>query len=457
MAKSKIIKKPMIRKEGEEEVRPEIRVAKSSKSLQTLRGFKDILPIDQPYWDIVRATYNDFSNHYGFGKIDLPIVEDVNVFARSVGMDTEVVQKQMFVFDDYSGDQVVLRPEATASVVRAYINHGMLNLPQPVKLSYFAPMFRYERPQSGRYRQFYQLGFEVLGETNAVIDAQQIIMAYQFLKELGIETRIQINSLGTPADRKAYKQKLVAYYKTHAKQMEPHDLENLKTNPFRLLDSKDEKMLAIREDAPQILDFLSDESKNHLTKVLEYVDEMGVTYDLNPFLVRGLDYYNHTVFEVWAANDPKAEQMALGGGGRYDGLVEVMGGRPTPGAGFALGVERVILKMKDLQITPTQLFKPGILVAQLGDAARRKAMVMFEKLRQEKLPVTESFSKDNLKTQLEHANKLGVRYTLIIGQKELTEGTVLIRDMEGGVQETIPYGKIVKEMKKRFEINGDGK
>lgn len=450
MAKAKLTKKP-VKKENPEEQRPEIKISKSQKTPQLLRGFKDTLPVDQAYWDAIRQRYQDFSDHYGFGRIDSPILEEAGLFARSVGYDTELVQKEMFLFQDYSGDSVVMRPEATASVVRAYINHGMLNLPQPVKLSYIGPMFRYERPQSGRYRQFNQLGYEVLGDANPVIDAQLIIMAYQLLKELGIDTRIQINSLGTPAERKTYKQKLVAYYKTQAKYMQEHDLKNLAKNPMRLLDSKDEKMLAIREDAPQILDFLSDESKNHLTKVLEYVDEMEVAYDLNPYLVRGLDYYSHTVFEVWSAGDQKAEQMALGGGGRYDGLVELLGGRPTAAAGFALGIERIVLKLKELQKEPAPAFKPQIMVAQLGDAARRKAMGMFEKLRQEKLPVVEAFSKDNLKTQLEHANKLGVRYTLIIGQKELTEGTVLIRDMEGGVQETIPYTKIVREMKKRFE------
>jgi histidyl-tRNA synthetase len=449
MTKQKTTKKPM-KKEGDEEVRIELRVSKSQKTPQTLRGFKDVLPVDQRYWDAVRGKLQSFSDSYGFSKIETPIVEDVALFARSVGMDTELVQKEMFVFEDHSGDQIVLRPEATASVARAYINHGMINLPQPVKLSYMGPMFRYERPQSGRYRQFHQLGYEVLGDANPVIDAQMIIMAYTMLKELGIPTRIQINSLGTAADRKLYKQKLVAYYKTQQKYMQEHDLKNLAKNPMRLLDSKDEKMMAIREDAPQILDFLSDESKNHLTKVMEFVDELGVEYDLNPFLVRGLDYYSHTVFEIWAGNDPKAEQIALGGGGRYDGLVEILGGRPTPAAGFAIGIERVILKMKELLIEPAPSFKPMMMVAQLGDAARRKAMVLFEKLRQEGLPVVECFSKDNLKNQLEMANKLAVKYTLIIGQKELTEGTVLIRDMEGGVQETLPFPKIVKEMKKRF-------
>jgi len=429
-----------------------IRVSKGAKTPQTLRGFKDILPVDQKYWYIVNDVAEKLAFNYSFEKIDLPIVEDVSLFARTIGTDSDLVQKEMFVFEDLGGDQVVLRPEGTASVARAYVNHGMINLPQPVKLWYTGPMFRYERPQSGRYRQFHQFGFEVLGDQSPVIDAQLMIMAHNFFKYMGIDVVIQVNSLGTPADRKLYKQKLVAYYKTQKKYLQEHDLENLAKNPFRLLDSTEEKMLAIREDAPQILDFLSDESKKHLTTVLEYLDELAVPYELNPYLVRGLDYYSQTVFEIWPKNDERGGQLALGGGGRYNSLVEQLGGRPTPSAGFAVGIERVILKMKELEVPVAEPFIPNILVAQLGDAARRKSMSIFEDLRQAGLKVVENFSKDNLKTQLDTANKRGVKYTLIIGQQELSDGTVLVRDMEGGVQETIPFSKIVKEMKKRFGL-----
>jgi len=448
----KVIKSKPAKKSSEAERKITVRVSKSAKMPQTVRGFKDILPVDQKYWHHIASTVEQLANNYSFEKIDLPILEDVNLFVRSVGQDSDIVQKEMFVFEDLGGDQVALRPEGTASVVRAYNNHGMLNLPQPVKLWYMGPMFRYERPQSGRYRQFHQFGFEVLGDASPVIDAQLMIMVHNFFKAMGVEIVIQVNSLGTPADRKLYKQKLVAYYKTQKKYLQEHDLENLAKNPLRLLDSKDEKMIAIREDAPQMLDFLSDESKKHLTNVLEYLDQLEIPYELNPYLVRGLDYYTQTVFEVWAKNDEHGGNMALGGGGRYDLLVEQLGGRPTAAAGFAIGIERAILKMKELEVVIPEPFKADIMVAQLGDAARRKSMSIFEELRVAGLRVVETFSKDNLKTQLDTANKRGVKYTLIIGQQELSDGTVLVRDMEGGVQETIPFGKITKEMKKRFGL-----
>lgn len=448
MPAKKAVKKPAKKKEQKEEVA--IKIPRSSKTPQVVRGFKDILPIDQKFWSLISKNATRLADVYSFEKIDLPMLEEAGLFVRAVGEDTEVVSKEMFVFQDKGGDVVALRPEGTAGIARAYINHGMLNMPQPVKLWYMGPMFRYERPQSGRYRQFHQVGYEIIGEKSPVIDAQMIIVAYNLLKDLGLNVTMQVNSLGSKADRKLYKQKLVAYYKTQTKYMQEHDLENLKKNPLRLLDSKDEKMVAIREDAPQILDFLSDESKKHLTQVLEYLDELDVPYELNPFLVRGLDYYSDTVFEVWAANDEKGGQAALGGGGRYDSLIEELGGRETPAAGFALGLERVILKMKELELPVPEPYKPEILVAQLGDSARKKAMDIFEKLRQEGLNVIESFSKSNLKIQLDYANRRGVRYTLIIGQQELNEGVVMVRDMEGGVQESVPLNKIIKEMKKRF-------
>ena len=229
--------------------------------------------------------------------------------------------------------------------------------------------------------------------------------------------------------------------------MDDEQKETLKNNPLRLLDSKDEKMKAILEDAPQILDFLSDDSRKKLMTVLEYLDELEVPYELNPYLVRGLDYYTQTIFEIWGADDPRKGQMALGGGGRYDQLIEDLGGRDnTPAAGFALGLERVILKMKELEEEIQPAYKPQIMVAQLGEEARRKAMQMFENLRREGLQVIEAFSKSNLKQQLDVANKRGVRYTLIIGAAELHDGVVLVRDMEGGMQETVPYKKIVKDM-----------
>jgi histidyl-tRNA synthetase len=449
--KKKVTEKKTVAKKIPVKKEQEIKMPRTNKTPQTVRGFKDVLPVDQVYWDYIRKVIPAMAASYSYDRIMLPILEDVSLFIRGVGIDTEVVQKEMFVFETKGEEVVALRPEGTASIARSYINHGMVNLPQPVKLFYMGEMFRYERPQSGRYRQFNQAGFEVLGESSPVIDAQLIIIAHRILKELGVDVVMQVNSLGSPADRKAYTKKLVTYLKTQTKYMDDDQKETLKGNPLRLLDSKDEKMLAILEDAPQILDNLSDESRKHLMTVLEYLDEMDVPYEVNPYLVRGLDYYTETVFEIWTAQDKRGSQSALGGGGRYDELIKTLGGRETPAAGFALGLERVILKMKEKEEALEPVFQPKILVAQLGESARRKAMQVFEDLREAGLDVIESFSKSNLKQQLDVANKRGVRYTLIIGSAELHDGVVLVRDMEGGMQETIPLKKIVKEMIKRFE------
>lgn len=424
----------------------------TKKVPQTLRGFKDILPSEQKYWDLIRKKVHGISLDYGFERIDLPFLEETALFVRSVGKETDIVEKEMFSFLDRGGENVSLRPEATASAARAYINHGMLNLPQPVKLYYMGPMFRYDRPQSGRYRQFYQFGFEALGDSHPVLDAQMIILSYNFFKELGIDANIQINSIGCPGCRKEYRVQLVNYYKSQRNDLCESCKSRLTKNPLRLLDCKEEKCSAITEDAPQIVDWLCDECKNHFVRVLEFLDELEIPYNLNPHLVRGLDYYTKTVFEIWTESAEKKAQSALGGGGRYDGLMELLGGRATPAVGVAIGIERTILKIKELEISVPERENPDIFIAQLGEAAKRKSMVLYESFRQEGIKIAESFAKDGLKNQLDLANKLKVKYTLILGQKELSEGTILLRDMEGGVQETINYSKAVKEVKKRLGL-----
>ncbi len=442
-----------VKKTAKEKIRAEIKphLAKAAKRTpQLLRGFKDILPTEQKYWDFVRKKTKNIAQIYGFERIDLPILEETALFIRSVGKETDIVEKEMFSFEDRGGENISLRPEATASVARAYINHGMLNLPQPVRVFYLGPMFRYDRPQSGRYRQFNQVGFEALGDINPVLDAQMVIVSCNIFKELGIDVNIQINSIGCPNCRKEYKVQLVNYYKSQKSDLCEDCKARLSKNPLRLLDCKEEKCMAIAEDAPQIVDWLCDECKNHFVKVLEFLDELEINYNLNPRLVRGLDYYTKTVFEIWPESNEKKAQNALGGGGRYDNLIEMLGGRPTPAVGASIGIERTILRIKELEIAVPEPEKPDILVAQLGEAAKRKALGFYEELRKEGFNIAESFAKDGLKNQLDVANKLGVKYTLILGQKELSEGTILLRDMEGGIQETINYNKIVKELKKRL-------
>lgn len=417
---------------------------------QLLRGMKDLLPGDQPYWwwifDVLRRTATD----YGFSRIETPILEAMNLFVRSVGDLTDIVQKEMYNFTDKGGENVALRPEGTAGVVRAYIEHGMLNVPQPVKLWYFGQFFRHDRPQAGRYRQFWQFGCESLGVDHPVVDAQMIMLVRSVLLTLGLEATVQINSIGDQAVRAQYGKTLQAFLRPKKSDLTDEQKLTLQKNPMRLLDSKDPEIQAMLAEAPQIVDVLDEASREHFVRVLEYLDEGEVPYVLNPKLVRGLDYYNRTVFEFWPAGD-ETGAGSLGGGGRYDGLVEMLGGRPTPAAGFALGVDRLVLQLKEKNIQPPADRQPVIYLAQLGEPARKKMMKLFELLRKEGIRVAENLTRDGLKQQLEAANALKAHYTIIIGHKELMDNTVLIRDMENGIQEVIAYDKIVAEMKKRVE------
>jgi len=424
----------------------------SSKTPQLLRGFKDILPVDQVYWQFIRKTVENFANGYGFSRIDLPFLEEAGLFIRSIGKQTDIVEKEMFTFTDQGQGTVVLRPEATASVARAYISHGMVNLSQPVKLYYFGPMFRRERPQSGRQRQFHQFGFEIVGDSNPVIDAQIIAITNNFFHQIGLDQiSIQVNSIGCSECRKTYIQELVTYYRSKRKLLCEDCKKRLTKNPLRLLDCKTPSCQFIKAEAPQIVDWLDDECKAHFMKVVEYLDELNISYKLNSHLVRGLDYYTRTVFEIWPGEEDKGAQSVLGGGGRYDDLVELLGDRETPAMGVAVGVERTILQLKQKEIAIPLEVTPEVFLAQIGDQAKIKSLILFEQLRQENIRIVENFAKDSLKSQLELANKLKVKYALILGQKEVMDGTILIRDMESGVQEIIDFTKTIQELKKKLK------
>lgn len=441
----------------EKKVVKEIKKPKKTKrDLSTVTGMRDILPQDQKYWERVREVAKQISKDYDYERIDTPILEYSELFVRGVGSQTDIVEKEMFSFVDQGGDSLVLRPEGTASVVRAYIQHGLLNHTQPVKFFYEGPLFRHEKPQSGRYRQFFQFGFEAIGEDNPALDAQLILMGWNSLNDLGIESVIQVNSIGCKECREEYKKALVKYYKTKSKLLCENCKNKMGRNPLRLLDCKEEGCRSLREDSPQILDYLDDACKNHFMKVIGYLDELDLPYVLNPYIVRGLDYYTRTIFEYWAIDDVEGKN-ALGGGGRYDGLIKILGGREeTPACGLAMGMDRIVAKMREKNIEVPEE-RIDVFVAQLGDAAKKKAMVMYENLRKNgSFTVSQAFHKDSLKKQLEIANKMRVKFTLIIGQKEVGDGTIMLRDMQGGVQEVIDFNKIERELKKRLEKYNEG-
>jgi histidyl-tRNA synthetase len=426
----------------------------SKKQYQSVRGTYDILPEAQPRYQAVTARFKRLVQNAGFGLIDTPMFEDAGVFTRSVGDGSDIVDKEMYILQDRGGDDLALRPEGTAGVVRAFIQHGMASLPKPVKLAYTGPMFRYERPQAGRYRQHTQLGLEVFGETNPSVDAQVILLALRFYRSLGLtDTVVQINSLGDAADRTKYLNVLVEYLEDNVKQLAPLDQERLKKNPLRVLDSKEKESQAILAKAPQILNYLSDECRTHLTGVLEYLDELKISYELNPYLVRGFDYASRTVFEFYGQRE--GSQSAIGGGCRYNQLVEQLGGPATPGVGFAIGLERVLLELEQRGIEVPVETVPSVYVASLGEPARLAAFKLIEELLDAGVTATGAVDRDGIGGQLDRANKLGVNYAIIIGQKEVAEQTVILRDMTTGAQEMIPLGKIATDMRKRFGITTD--
>jgi len=450
-------KKPYRAKTSSAKKEEELKKPKLTK-YSKLKGMKDVLFDEYKYWDLVIKKASDLAGTYGFKRMDIPVLESEALYEKSTGKATDIVTKEMYSFVDKSGDRIALRPEATPGLARAYNDHGMFNMPQPVKALFIGPLFRHEKPQSGRYRQHTQFDLEMFGEESPVADAQLLIIAYNFFKELQIDVEIQINSIGCKECRVDYVKKLVSFYKERGKRSKLCNdcKKRLVKNPLRLLDCKEKDCMEIREDAPQIVDYLCDDCRDHFVKVLEYLDEFDIEYNLNSHLVRGLDYYNKTVFEfstketVVEGETPK-KQIALGGGGRYDGLIEQMGGRETSALGFGIGIERVIMKIKELNIPLKKDNDNVIFVAQLGDQARRKAMVLFEDLRRSGFTVRQSFTKDALKNQLEEANRLGAKYTLIIGQKEILDKTVMIRDMESGVQEVVDFKKVLAETEKRLK------
>ena len=417
--------------------------------LQSLRGMYDVLPETAIQLDYLTAAFKEVVEAAGYGHITTPILEDTALFVRGVGNETDIVSKEMYTFNDRSDNSITLRPEATAGIVRAYIEHGMGSLPQPVRLYTYGPFFRYERPQAGRLRQLNQLGVEVFGDASPSVDAQVIILADRFLRRLRLpNTTLQINTIGDSACRPSYRKALMEYLTDNETKLAEIDRERIKTNPLRVLDSKDPKTQAILADAPQTLNYLCDDCQAHFAGVLEYLDDLGVEYELNPMLVRGLDYYSRTVFEFYGERE--GAQASLAGGGRYDQLVETLGGTPTPAFGFGMGLERLLLETEAAGVLPAVPAQKRVYVASLGEPARLAAFRLIERLLDAGIAATGSVDRDGIGGQLGRADKLGVPYAVIIGQKEVQEGIVLLRDMTNSAQETFDDSAIIAELQSRF-------
>jgi histidyl-tRNA synthetase len=432
------------------------KVGRPKKIYQTPPGMHDLLPEDWVYFQKIFNVVEDVANFYGFFRIETPILEPTELFEKGIGLTTDIIEKQMYNFRTKGGDCLSLRPEGTAPIVRSYIQQGMQNLLQPVKLWHYGPFFRYEHPQAGRYRQFWQFGFEIFGEENPIIDAQLIQIFYNILKELKFRNLIiEVNSIGCPSCRAYYKKLLVSYFKGREVSLCADCRRRLRDNPLRILDCKEEKCQPTKSQAPQIIDHLCEGCHHHFKEVLEFLDELELPYHLNPYLVRGLDYYTKTVFEIFLETKKENEdfsRVALLGGGRYDNLVKVLGGKETPACGGAAGIERIVELIKKEQIRfRTVASQPKVFLAQLGPLAKRKSLKLFEGFREAGISAAESFGRDSLKAQLRIADRLGVKFTLILGQKEALEGTVIIREMATGKQEVVKLDKAVREIRRRIK------
>lgn len=405
-----------------------------SKRIASIRGMNDILPADTPLWQWFESTVAQLLGRYGYSEIRTPIVEQTDLFRRSIGEVTDIVEKEMYTFADRNGDSLTLRPEGTASCVRAAEQHGLLHN-QVQRLWYTGPMFRHERPQAGRYRQFHQVGVEAFGMAGPDIDGELILLTHRLWQALGLREQVvlEINTLGSPEDRRNYRAALVAFLEQHRSELDEDSQRRIERNPLRVLDSKNPNTQALLANAPSLMDYLAPESAAHFTELCALLDAAGVVYEVNPRLVRGLDYYSHTVFE-WIT-DALGAQGTVCAGGRYDGLVEQLGGRPTPAVGFAMGIERLILLLSQQDIA-----LPELTDVYIASTNATQALLLAEQLRSadEQLRVLTHCGGGSFKSQLRRADRSGAKVALILGESEVADGTVAVKDLrDGGEQTTV--------------------
>lgn len=421
-----------------------------SKTLQAIRGMNDILPEQTPLWRYFEGTVANLLDGYGYRQIRMPIVEATELFKRSIGEVTDIVEKEMYTFDDRNGDSLTLRPEGTASCVRAVLEHGISGGGQVQKLWYIGPMFRHERPQKGRYRQFHQIGIEVFNLDGPDIDAELIIMTWRLWGLLGIRNAVtlELNSLGTSEARANYREALVEFLSARLDQLDEDSKRRLSSNPLRILDTKVPETQALLVDAPKLADHLDDASKVHFEGLKARLDAAGIPYVINPKLVRGLDYYSKTVFE-WVT-DKLGAQGTVCAGGRYDGLVEQMGGKPTAGVGFAMGIERLVLLLETLEQVPSEIARQvDVYFCAFGEAAELQALVLAEQLR-DRLPglrLQMNAGAGSFKSQFKKADKSGALFALILGEDELAQQVVGLKPLrDNGEQQHISWAALSEQL-----------
>ncbi len=423
-----------------------------ARKIQAIRGMNDILPGQSSVWQYLEKTVADVVKSYGYQQIRFPVVENTDLFKRGVGEATDIVEKEMYTFDDRNGESLTLRPEGTASCVRAADQAGLL-YNQVQRLWYTGPMFRYERPQKGRYRQFHQIGVESFGMPSADADAELIILSARLWQQLGLieQVELQLNTIGLASERETYKAALVEYLTAYKNDLDEDSQRRLTTNPLRILDSKDAKTQQVLEGAPNLEDFIGEESQAHFDRLQAMLTANGIAFVINRRLVRGLDYYGKTVFE-WVTSH-LGSQATICAGGRYDGLVEQLGGKSTPGVGFAMGVERLVLLLETLDLIPVAAKeRTDIFIASFGDDAELTSSVLAESLRshQQNWVILRHCGGGNFKNQIKKADKSGAQFTLILGQEEVDKGLCQVKNMLTGEQQSCELAGVANYLESQF-------
>ena len=409
------------------------------------RGTKDILPDTVGEWTYVEQKIRELCDRYGYQEIRTPMFEHTELFHRGIGEGTDVVDKEMYTFTDRGQRSITLRPENTASAVRAYLQNKLYGENSLTKLFYIGSMFRYDRPQAGRMREFHQFGIEALGEENPAVDAEVIMLAMDFLTSLGLkDLKLSLNSVGCPKCRPIYRKVLQDYFRDKLDTLCDDCKDRFERSPLRILDCKTDADKTFMPAAPKITDCLCDECKDHFHKVQEYLTQAGVEFELDPRLVRGLDYYTKTAFEIKYA--PLGAQSAIAGGGRYDGLIEEIGGKPTPAVGFASGLERVLLALEKQELLPEMTKTADAFVVALGESASGPAFKLLTKLRQAGLKANMDYAGRSMKAQMKQANKAKARFALIIGEDEVKESCVMLKDMEKSEQQKVSFDTIIEKL-----------
>jgi len=417
---------------------------------QSIKGTRDVLPEEQKYWRYIEEKIGSVTSRFGYQRVEPPIFEETALFLRGVGETTDIVEKEMYTFIDKGKNSLTLRPEYTAGIMRLYLENGLHSLSKPVKLYSIGPVFRYERPQAGRYRQHTQFNVEALGEQEPSVDLEVMSVAWLLYAELGFSgLSFQLNSTGCPNCRPAYVEELKNFYRRHSEAICDDCKRRLERNPLRLLDCKVKSCQQISADAPVIHERLCEECADHFATLRLYLDTLGRPYRINHHLVRGLDYYTKTVFEVWVQGI--GSQNAMCGGGRYDGLIEQLGGQATPGIGFGSGIERMILGMREQNIEPPKLPDPFIFVAHMGKAADLRAVELVTWFREAGLSALMAFGQRSFKSQMREANRLAVTYAVIVGEDEITANHATVKNLANGEQQAIPFDQVVAVLKQACE------